>query len=79
MSAAQMRRQLEQLAQEDEHVQIDSWSPSEFEVTVFYFGSEGPTHFHVQGKTLPEAVDRAFRTRAEMKAHAASSGSSGST
>jgi hypothetical protein len=62
-----MRRQIEQLVRFGEKVQIDGWSATEFEVTIFYFGPEGPTHFHTQGGTLPEAVDRAFRRRHAMR------------
>ena len=67
MSAAQMKRQIEQIVAFGEQVMIDSWAKDEFEVTVYYLGANGPTHFHSQGRTLPEAVDRAFRRRNEMR------------
>jgi hypothetical protein len=62
-----MCKQLEELADFEDSVSIQGNSRSGFEVTIHYWGPEGMTHFHTNGPTLPETVDRAFRRRHQLR------------
>lgn len=58
-----MLRQIDEIIRTGDRLQIESFATG-YEVTVFDW-FEG--HFHVQGATLPEAVNRAHKAAAEKR------------
>ena len=66
-AAKKMQAQLEEICAFEDDVTIQGRVGYGFEVTIHYFGPEGPTHFHTNGPTLPETVERALGKRRKMR------------